>query len=158
MYREIEKFNLTFSFPGWKFDNVATCVRCKLRCRWIFDTWIKCYNWLIIDFSCQSVQNLGLAVFNIVAGTIVEHYGYTWVEVFFIGSLSGLTAPPSRPHFIDILQWPSPPPSSCGCWTCGKMASWTWLPRSDLRACNCNTLVLTPFQFFFNLGFVAGLT
>lgn len=41
-------------------------------------------------YSCQAVQNLGLAVFAIVAGRIVEKYGYTWLEVFFICSLGGL--------------------------------------------------------------------
>ncbi|KAJ3657090.1 hypothetical protein Zmor_016119 [Zophobas morio] len=37
---------------------------------------------------CQAVQNLGLAVFTIVAGDIVEKYGYTWLEIFFLSSLT----------------------------------------------------------------------
>jgi MFS family permease len=53
---------------------------------------------------CQSVQNLGLAVFNIVAGTIVEHYGYTWVEVFFIGSLSVALATTIILWLLDLWQ------------------------------------------------------
>lgn len=36
---------------------------------------------------CQSVQNLGLAVISIVAGIIVDHGGYYWLELFFMGSL-----------------------------------------------------------------------
>lgn len=39
--------------------------------------------------SCQSVQNLGLAIFSIVAGDIAENYGYTWLEIFFLLSLIG---------------------------------------------------------------------
>lgn len=36
---------------------------------------------------CQSVQNLGLAVISILAGMIVDHGGYYWLELFFIASL-----------------------------------------------------------------------
>ena len=32
----------------------------------------------------QSFQNLGLAIFNIIAGYIVQNYGYFILEVFFI--------------------------------------------------------------------------
>lgn len=34
--------------------------------------------------SCQSVQNLGLAVVSIITGLIVEHYTYTILEIFFL--------------------------------------------------------------------------
>ncbi|KYB27225.1 major facilitator superfamily domain-containing protein 1 [Tribolium castaneum] len=36
---------------------------------------------------CQAIQNLGLAVFTIVAGHIKDTYGYIWLEVFFICTL-----------------------------------------------------------------------
>lgn len=39
--------------------------------------------------SCQSVQNLGLAVITMVAGVIVDHEGYFMLELFFIGWLLG---------------------------------------------------------------------
>lgn len=49
------------------------------------------FNYLkyAFHFSCQSVQNLGLAVITIVTGKIVEAYGYFWLEIFFIASLTG---------------------------------------------------------------------
>ena len=37
----------------------------------------------------QAVQNLGLAVFAIVAGTIVDKSGYLELEILFIGLLCG---------------------------------------------------------------------
>ncbi len=33
----------------------------------------------------QAVQNLGLAVISLLAGFIVDKYGYMWLEVFFVG-------------------------------------------------------------------------
>ena len=36
----------------------------------------------------QSIQNLGLAVVSIVAGTLVDNYGYLMLEVFFLVCLS----------------------------------------------------------------------
>lgn len=36
----------------------------------------------------QSIQNLGLAVVSIIAGTLVDKYGYLMLEVFFLGCLS----------------------------------------------------------------------
>lgn len=42
----------------------------------------------IFDFRCQSVQNFGLAIVSMVSGMIVDTWGYYWLEVFFIGSLS----------------------------------------------------------------------
>lgn len=39
-------------------------------------------------FSCQSVQNLGLAVISMISGMIVDHGGYFMLEIFFIGWLS----------------------------------------------------------------------
>ncbi|KAJ8934927.1 hypothetical protein NQ314_013086 [Rhamnusium bicolor] len=38
---------------------------------------------------CQAIQNLGLAVISIVTGLIVQHWGYTVLEIFFIASLVG---------------------------------------------------------------------
>ena len=35
----------------------------------------------------QAIQNLGLAVISLLAGLIVDKYGYLWLEVFFIGWL-----------------------------------------------------------------------
>ena len=35
----------------------------------------------------QAIQNLGLAVISLLAGTIVDNYGYMWLEIFFIGWL-----------------------------------------------------------------------
>ncbi|CAG9099040.1 unnamed protein product [Plutella xylostella] len=36
---------------------------------------------------CQAVQNLGLATVIILAGVIVDHYGYLMLEMFFLGCL-----------------------------------------------------------------------
>lgn len=35
----------------------------------------------------QAIQNLGLAVISLLAGYIVDRYGYLWLEIFFIGWL-----------------------------------------------------------------------
>lgn len=35
----------------------------------------------------QAVQNLGLATISLLAGLIVDSYGYLWLEIFFIGWL-----------------------------------------------------------------------
>ena len=35
----------------------------------------------------QAVQNAGLAVISLLAGYIVDRFGYIWLEVFFIGWL-----------------------------------------------------------------------
>jgi len=35
----------------------------------------------------QAIQNLGTALITMAAGTIVDEYGYDWLEVFFIGLL-----------------------------------------------------------------------
>ena len=35
----------------------------------------------------QAIQNLGTALITMAAGTIVDEYGYVWLEVFFIGLL-----------------------------------------------------------------------
>ena len=32
----------------------------------------------------QAIQNLGLASVSLIAGLIVDNYGYIWLEVFFI--------------------------------------------------------------------------
>ena len=32
----------------------------------------------------QAIQNLGLAAIALLAGLIVDHHGYLWLEVFFI--------------------------------------------------------------------------
>jgi len=32
----------------------------------------------------QAIQNLGLATITLLAGLIVDNYGYLWLEVFFI--------------------------------------------------------------------------
>lgn len=40
-------------------------------------------------FSCQSVQNLGLAVVSMFAGIIVDSGGYFTLEIFFICWLGG---------------------------------------------------------------------
>lgn len=37
--------------------------------------------------SCQSVQNLGLAVVSMVSGMIVDNGGFFMLELFFIGCL-----------------------------------------------------------------------
>lgn len=39
-------------------------------------------------FSCQSVQNLGLAVVSMFAGMIVDKGGYFMLELFFLCWLS----------------------------------------------------------------------
>ena len=36
----------------------------------------------------QAVQNLGLAVIALLAGLIVDHFGYLWLEIFFLSWLS----------------------------------------------------------------------
>ena len=35
----------------------------------------------------QGLQNLGTAVITLAAGSIVDEYGYVWLEVFFIALL-----------------------------------------------------------------------
>ncbi|RZB39821.1 major facilitator superfamily domain-containing protein 1 [Asbolus verrucosus] len=47
---------------------------------------------------CQAIQNLGLAIFTIVTGTVVDHFGYTGLEIFFIICLSVAL-------FTTILLW-----------------------------------------------------
>ncbi|XP_044751170.1 major facilitator superfamily domain-containing protein 1-like [Coccinella septempunctata] len=37
---------------------------------------------------CSALQNSGLAIFTSIVGVIVDQFGYTWSELFFIGSLS----------------------------------------------------------------------
>lgn len=62
-----------------------------------YSIWNVRINYFISNFlidyafftSCQSIQNLGLAVGSILAGIIVDHAGYVWLEVFFIGNLVG---------------------------------------------------------------------
>lgn len=39
--------------------------------------------------SMQSIQNLGLAVMSIVAGEILDIWGYFFLEIFFIACVSG---------------------------------------------------------------------
>lgn len=43
----------------------------------------------VFFFSCQSVQNLGLAVVSMFAGIIVDRGGYFTLEIFFICWLGG---------------------------------------------------------------------
>lgn len=38
-------------------------------------------------FSCQSVQNLGLAIISMISGMIVDNGGFFMLEIFFIGWL-----------------------------------------------------------------------
>lgn len=42
------------------------------------------YNIVVLFFSCQAVQNLGLALISMVTGLIVDHYGFQMLEIFFI--------------------------------------------------------------------------
>ena len=35
----------------------------------------------------EAIQNLGLALISLLAGHIVDKFGYKWLEVFFIGCL-----------------------------------------------------------------------
>ena len=44
---------------------------------------------VLLSFSCQSVQNLGLAVVSMFAGIIVDRGGYFTLEIFFICWLGG---------------------------------------------------------------------
>nr|XP_022914161.1 major facilitator superfamily domain-containing protein 1-like isoform X2 [Onthophagus taurus] len=37
---------------------------------------------------CQAVQNLGMAVISLLTGFIQHHYGYFWLEMFFLYSLA----------------------------------------------------------------------
>ncbi len=32
----------------------------------------------------QAIQNIGLASVSLLSGLIVDHYGYIWLEVFFV--------------------------------------------------------------------------
>lgn len=41
------------------------------------------------NFSCQALQNLGLATVIILTGIIVDKYGYLMLEMFFLGCLFG---------------------------------------------------------------------
>ena len=34
--------------------------------------------------SVQAIQNLGLALITLAAGSIVDDYGYYWLEIFFM--------------------------------------------------------------------------
>lgn len=43
-------------------------------------------NYVLLN-SCQSVQNLGLAIVAMVSGIIVDKGGYFMLEIFFIGLL-----------------------------------------------------------------------
>lgn len=45
---------------------------------------------MICFFSCQSIQNLGLALATIISGIILDKYDYYWLEIFFISSLAGM--------------------------------------------------------------------
>ncbi|KRT85788.1 membrane transporter [Oryctes borbonicus] len=38
---------------------------------------------------CQAIQNLGNAVMSILTGVVVGKYGYFWLEIFFLGWLTG---------------------------------------------------------------------
>ncbi|KAL3280709.1 hypothetical protein HHI36_003945 [Cryptolaemus montrouzieri] len=37
---------------------------------------------------CSALQNSGLAMFTSIVGFIIDHWGYTWCEIFFISNLS----------------------------------------------------------------------
>lgn len=45
---------------------------------------------MCLFFSCQSVQNFGLAVVSILAGIIVDNGGFFMLEIFFLGWLGGV--------------------------------------------------------------------
>lgn len=48
------------------------------------------YNGFLYFYSCQSVQNLGLAVVSMVTGIIVDNGGYFMLEIFFISWLGSM--------------------------------------------------------------------
>lgn len=58
---------------------------------------------VINHFSCQAVQNLGLATVIILAGMIVDKYGYLMLEMFFLCCLFGKFSV----HIIDnvSMKW-----------------------------------------------------
>lgn len=55
--------------------------------------WKGTHSWEFYYFSCQSVQNLGLAVVSMFAGMIVDNGGYFMLEVFFLCWLSSKFCP-----------------------------------------------------------------
>ncbi len=59
-----------------------------MECKDLISRFIRFY-WFFGDFSCQSVQNLGLAVVSMFAGIIVDRGGFLMLELFFIGWLCG---------------------------------------------------------------------
>lgn len=44
---------------------------------------MKC-AFLFLNDSMQSIQNLGLAIISIIAGMILDTWGYLFLEVFFV--------------------------------------------------------------------------
>ncbi|KAJ8966405.1 hypothetical protein NQ317_009637 [Molorchus minor] len=53
---------------------------------------------------CQAIQNLGLAVVSIVTGLIVQNWGYTILEIFFISSLGGALLSTLALWLLDLLR------------------------------------------------------
>ena len=52
----------------------------------------------------QAIQNLGLAAIALLAGLIVDQYGYLWLEVFFILWLSLATVATVMLWLVDLYQ------------------------------------------------------
>jgi nitrate/nitrite transporter NarK len=52
----------------------------------------------------QAIQNLGLAAIALLAGLIVDQYGYLWLEVFFIFWLSLTTVASVMLWLVDMNE------------------------------------------------------
>ena len=52
----------------------------------------------------QAIQNLGLAAIALLAGLIVDQYGYLWLEVFFIFWLSLATIATVMLWLVDMYD------------------------------------------------------
>lgn len=66
-------------------------MECKLQIIFV-NMFVRIFNFIFFYFSCQSVQNLGLAVVSSVSGIIVgkgDVEGYSMLELFFIIWLFG---------------------------------------------------------------------
>ena len=61
-----------------------------------------CFN--LISGLMQAIQNLGLAAIALLAGLIVDQYGYLWLEVFFIFWLSLATMATVMLWLVDMYD------------------------------------------------------
>lgn len=85
---------LAFRTPCWRvlcgqllllwFRN--TNLERRMECKYRNLTWFQANR---DCFSCQAVQNLGLAIVTMISGVIVDKGGFFMLEIFFIGWLCG---------------------------------------------------------------------